>query len=439
MPALSLNLSASLLNVASIDGHEKSVLAIKILPDAIDMSSRSAKHLALLLDVSGSMEGERITAVKRTIHLLIDALPIGDKLTIISYASESSITVETVLGDDRSDIHRSIDNLHADGGTNLENAVLILKDLMTRGPVDSAFILTDGHINEGLSSSVGLLRILGSGGRLPPLNTLGFGTDYNIRTLKKLSIATRGSHTFADVAELLPVIIGDIVGGLASEVARIGNVRIPPGWRCLEIGCEDSDETYNVGSILAEKEQWVLLAGPRNNAPSTIEFSCENEHGNSMSWTIRVDSSIPEVEICEQLDRTRVTSVFGHVTELLETRRIDQAKLALDALSLYLQQSMAKDRPFAIRLQAQVDEMREEISRPHYNVGVAPRMASNQVALGVQRGIVSRIQSAQPQNDEVQPRAITGVYDTFSSPIQRLASSTMSQNYSRYADDPSEN
>ena len=129
MPALSFNLSASLLNVASIDGLEKSVLAIKILPDAIDMSSRSAKHLALLLDVSGSMEGERIIAVKRTIHLLIDALPIGDKLTIISYASESSITVETVLVEDRSDIHRSIDNLYADGGTNLENAVLILKDL----------------------------------------------------------------------------------------------------------------------------------------------------------------------------------------------------------------------------------------------------------------------------------------------------------------------
>jgi secreted protein with Ig-like and vWFA domain len=143
------------------------------------------------------------------------------------------------LGEDRSAVHAAVSNLVADGGTNLENGILLLKDLLQESQVDSVFLLTDGHINEGLHSGNALLRILGSRSTnvdLPPLHTLGFGSDYNIKTLQTLSIATRGSHTYADAAERIPDIIGDIVGGLASEVGRNGTLHIPTGWRCLELG-----------------------------------------------------------------------------------------------------------------------------------------------------------------------------------------------------------
>jgi hypothetical protein len=65
------------------------------------------------------------------------------------------------------------------------------------------------------------------------------------------------------------------------------------------------------------------------------------------------------------------------------------------------------------------------------NANVAPRMASNQVALGVQRGIVSRIQSSQAEEDPIQGRPLTGLYDTFSSPAQRAVTATMSSHYSQ--------
>ena len=433
---MSINLSSSLLKpIVSLLPGEKPILAVRVFPNAMDTSlPRVAKHLALGIDTSGSMEGDRMEAVKRTLHLLIDALPAGDKISVIRYSSESSFVLESkVLEIDRAPIHDAISALVAAGGTNLESAMWQLKDLLTRSHVDSVFVLTDGHINEGIKAGNGLLRILGQD--IPPLNTLGFGADYNVMTLKTLSVATRGSHTFADAAELIPAIIGDIVGGLASEVGNKAVLELPAGWRCLELGTEDGATSYSIGTLIAEKDQWVVLEGPADitDMPTQLTFSFNESNASKKEMKIQVDTSIPFLEVSEQYCRTLVANTYGVVTELMERVRMEEAKIKLDDLSATLKASLAKDRPFVIRLLAQVDEMLEEFRRPGgmRNANVAPRMASNQVALGVQRGIVSRIQSSQVEEDPTQSRALTGVYDTFSSPAQRAATATMSSHYSQ--------
>ena len=436
--AMSINVSASFLKpVSSLLEGEKAVMAVKLFPNSLDEGVvPTPKHLAVTIDTSGSMEGRRLATVKRTLHLLVDALPESNKITVIQYNSSSSFVLESaVLGTDRAPIHSAIDTLEADGGTNLESAVLLLKDLLTRTHVDSVFILTDGHINEGIKAGNGLLRLLGAD--IPPLNTLGFGADYNVMTLKTLSVATRGSHTYADADELIPAIIGDIVGGLASEVGSKGVLQLPPGWRCLELGSDDSLASYSVGTLVAEKEQWVVLEAPVGltaaDVPTHLAFSFLDATLTKRDLAIEVSSFIQKEVVSEQHCRTLVANTYGTVTDLMDRGLYVNAKQALDDLSTRLKASLAKDRPFVIRLLAQVDEMLEEFRRPsgRMNPGVAPRMASNQVALGVQRGIVSRIQSSGPSDDDPATRQLTGVYDTFSSPAQRSATASMSNHYSQ--------
>jgi hypothetical protein len=112
------------------------------------------------------------------------------------------------------------------------------------------------------------------------------------------------------------------------------------------------------------------------------------------------------------------------ITDLIEKGKRADAKVALHALSAFLASSLANRRPFVIRLQAQVDEMMEELQQPtfHLHASVAPRMASNMVALGVQRGVVSRIHTEDPQES---------TYDSFRSPTQRSTSANMTAHYSR--------
>jgi uncharacterized protein YegL len=450
---MSLNLSASFLGE-----KDKPILAVRIFPNALDKNPRPVKHLALLLDTSGSMSGERIQAVKRTIHLLVDALPEGDKLTLIQYNSEATAPVENaVIGADRSSLHTAVDGLEADGGTNLEAALFKLREILATS-VDSVFLLTDGHINEGITSSSGLLRILGA--NAPPLNTLGFGEDYNSHTLKALSVNTRGSHTYADAAELIPAIIGDIVGGLASEVGFKAKLSIPAGWRCLELGYEDGDTDYLVGTLIAEKDQWVVLEGPAGSTEIPSISLSWNSGQADHTRDIQIDEANSKEVVSEQYNRTKVMSAFGKITDMLEENEVDKAKTALNLLLAELADSPSKDRPFVIRLMAQIDEMFEALNVPQMRMfrqnavssGIVPRMVSNQVALGLQRGIVSRLHSIQPPNSAPSfglsapsgpsghpppSRAMAGVLDSFSSPAQRQTSGGMVDRYSQQVEDES--
>jgi len=293
--------------------------------------------------------------------------------------------------------------------------------------VDSVFLLTDGHINEGVMSCNALLRILGDNN--PPLNTLGFGTDYNVRVLKSLSVTTRGSHTFADVAEMIPAIVGDIIGGLSSEIGKKGTLLIPSSWRCLEMGYQEGNSSYNVGTLIAEKEQWIILEGPADNTLlGNLSFSYTDSASKEVTVSIPIKDFLSALEISEQKNRTEVASAYEKVSDLLENIRYDEAKQLLLDLSSKLSSSISKDRPFVIRLLAQVDEMLEEFKNPlvRQNDGFIPRMISNQVALGIQRGIVSRIHSNGP--DE---RQFDETMESFSSPAQRSATATMTNRYSQ--------
>jgi hypothetical protein len=421
----------------------KSVVAVRILP-AAQSGPRRPFHLTLVLDKSGSMEGARITAVKRTLHLLIDAMADGDILSIVSYSHESHIDANGIVLSDahRALLHGIVDGMVADGGTNLESAFTALSTVVATRVIDAVFVLTDGQINQGIAGSTGLQRILGS--ILPagtPVNTLGFGADHNARLLRDIAMRSRGSYTYADADEMLPAIIGDIMGGLASEIGRKGILTIPAGWKCLELGAAEGDTHYTVGTLIAEKEQWVVLEGPVGSVPPTFEFQWSR--GSDVETVIHTtDESIPAIVVAEQYDRVHVATVFNDVTDLLENGQIEDAKMRLVELGAYLETSVAKTRHFVVRLHAQVDEMLESIEsliHPAYNNGYPPpppfgrfalappplapmlsRMASNTSALGVQRGFFTLSGGPDGQVD-----------DTFSSPSQSRATRSITAGYTQ--------
>ena len=138
--------SSSLLSLGTHVDQDTLYLAAKILP--LPKTKRSTFHLALLLDTSGSMEGDRITALKRTIHLLIDSLTEKDVLTLISYNSDATVLANAlVVGENREQLRTMITSLAADGGTNMEAAILALRAQQSK----------DGSPKAGLrcSASVG--------------------------------------------------------------------------------------------------------------------------------------------------------------------------------------------------------------------------------------------------------------------------------------------
>jgi uncharacterized protein YegL len=429
----------------SISGN---ILAVHILPSAGATTARRAFHLAMVLDVSGSMDGDRISSLKRTINLLVDRLADDDKVSIISYNHESTVCVNASrIADDRAAIHSAVDGLTALGGTNMEAGMMALRTLSAEP--DAVFILTDGQINSGIASSAGLMRILTS--VVPtgtPVNTLGYGADHNVRLLRDMAVRSRGTYTYADVAEILPAIIGDITAGLASEIARGAHIAVPAGWKCLELCADESAHRFTIGTLIDQKSQWVVFERTGDAAdPTDITVSYT---GGSL--TASVGSHHTSVDVAEQYARVRVANVFTGISDLLERHDMMEARNQLNTLAADLDASAAKDMPLVIRLRAQVDEMLESLATPpatpHF-AGMLPpilgagvrgphglsympsfgagllaplplaptvsRLVSNAVSLGLQRGVVS-----------------TGseVDTTFSSPMQRRVTANLTATYS---------
>lgn len=438
-----ITLSASFLRTPDAAAADEHILVgVKITPGVA--GTRRPFHLALLLDTSGSMEGSRMTALKRTLHLLIDALENDDRLSIIQYESDarSLCRARVMTGEARAEIHAQIDGLVADGGTNLEAALVVLREVNNDTSVDSVFLLTDGHINVGLTSGAGLHRLLSASVTVgTPVNTLGYGSDHNSRLLRDMALRSCGTYTFADADELLPAIIGDITGGLAAEVGRGASVTIPEGWTCLEVGAVANDTKYSVGTLIADKPQWVVLRGPVAGELAVMEPIYCSYIVNGVSYTESVIPRNADTQaVALQRDRVRVAVVFTQVTTQMETGLYQDARAALTALAAELDASEAASDTFAIRLRAQVDEMLATLEtyidapalRRVWGDALAPmvsRLASNTTALGNQRGFFT---TGRPLDD---PSAIHD-NSTFSSPLQRSTTGAMTQRYVSITNDP---
>ncbi len=408
---------SSILSIGSYVDQNTVYLAAKILPRA--RASRSTFHLAMLLDTSGSMDGGRLTALKRTLHLLVDALVNNDCLTMIAYESTATVVAtKTVIStDSRSILHSTIDGLVADGGTNMEAAILELRRAEF-SDVDSVFILTDGHVNQGINGSAGLQTLLSRS--IPNgciVNTLGFGADVNARMLSDMAMRSCGSYTFADKDELLPAIIGDIVGGLQSTVGKQGKLSIPTGWTCCELGVIE-DGNYMTGPLIAEKPQWVLMKAPTGTDIPPLAFIWKE--GSVSHLITYTTSTVSAMEIAEQICRCTVAKAFATASDLVDTGNLSRARRVLCDAKLELDSSIAKDTTFVVCLYAQIDQMIEELL--HVSPAVlSSRMASGGATLGNQRGITSI-------GDPLRQRL-------FSSPLQVDTSVTMTLRYTQEAEE----
>ena len=407
--------------------YHNDIFAVRILPTRDDDTNitSSRYHIALLLDTSGSMEGAPLNAVIRTLHLLIDRMKDGDILTLIKYSNIAEILTDgsSMSARTRIDIHRMVDRLKADASTNMEAAISALGSINSIVPIDAVFLMTDGHVNQGLTNSSALIRLLSD--KLPngtPVNTLGFGANHNADMLRNMAVNSRGSYTYADSIELIPAIIGDILGGLTDMIGHNAILTAKLEGVCIEHGVDNvHPEIYRVGPLIADKPQWVLFRGICDPVHLTWY---EGEH--QYVQVANVDLGILDaVDIEEQIQRVAMIRTMTLVSDMLERRAYQDAIAELVRFGQQIANSVALNRPFITRLQTQVQEMLDDISHRERmgmnDTTLHTRMASNITALTTQHGFfLSR------ETTSCDPVQITS---PFSTPRQRTVASEMTQRF----------
>jgi len=155
-------------------------------------TERADVNLTFVIDVSGSMEGDRMELVKDSLHLLIDELRPEDAVAIVTYESDSDVLQGMTEVGDGEELHGAIDDLYARGSTNmlagLEDGYELAGEAYDDDKDNRVILLSDGEANVGLTEHDAMLEDLGDEiAEGTTLLTVGVGDSYNQELLEQLA------------------------------------------------------------------------------------------------------------------------------------------------------------------------------------------------------------------------------------------------------------
>ena len=212
--------------------HENIYLRVALtgqpLPDTV---KRAPVNITIVLDRSGSMQGQKIEAAKRAAKLAIDRLRSDDIISVVAYESTVEVLVPATRATDTEAIYDAIDAITANGSTALfagvSKAAGEVRKFHSRDRVNRIILLSDGLANVG-PSSPGELADLGAslGKEGICVTTLGLGLDYNEDLMTRLAMKSDGNHMFVENTKDLDRAYAMEFGDALSVVAQDVNIEI---------------------------------------------------------------------------------------------------------------------------------------------------------------------------------------------------------------------
>ncbi len=183
---------------------EPGYFMLTLSPDR-NAEASEPRDVTVVLDVSGSMSGEKIEQARQALHHLLGTLSAEDRFRLIAFSSTVRVQSEGWSPSRGAAIERArewIDDLAADGGTNIGGALAEAFRLESpRGRLPVVLFLTDGLPSVGEESPERLAEIAERGAGRARVFAFGVGHDVNTLLLDRLGDAGRGDTDYVQPGE----------------------------------------------------------------------------------------------------------------------------------------------------------------------------------------------------------------------------------------------
>lgn len=205
-------------------------------------NGRSPINVAIVLDRSGSMQGEKIEKAREAAISALDLLKPTDIVSVIAYDSDVSVLVPATRLTDKEQVAGTIRGIRANGNTALFGGVskgaAEVRKFLDDKHVNRIILLSDGLANVG-PSSPGELGALGVSLKKENISvsTLGLGLGYNEDLMVALAGNSGGNHQFIENAsELAGIFRREFDEALSVVAQEIDvNITIPEGIRPVRV------------------------------------------------------------------------------------------------------------------------------------------------------------------------------------------------------------
>ena len=180
----------------------------------------ASRDVAFVLDVSGSMRGEKMRQAVRAGEALLRTLRPSDYFRIIPFSTEAesfrSTSVQATAANIAAAV-RYLRDLSAEGSTNIEAALEQALDHESRG-IPIVLFLTDGLPTVGERSHSRLAEIAADRRGRARVFTFGLGADVNVALLEELAIEGRGTAQFVRPSESIERVVSLVAQRLGTPV-----------------------------------------------------------------------------------------------------------------------------------------------------------------------------------------------------------------------------
>lgn len=196
-------------------------------------AARVPLGMALVLDRSGSMEGDKIGAARDAAAGLMRRLHPHDRVGVVLFDDVVETLSEPVTGAEQGGLLHQLAQVQARGSTNLSGGWLRGRDQMAPlpnlGGIRRVLLLTDGQANAGITDHAQLAALARSARALGiSTSAIGFGADYDEVLLKAMADAGGGNLWHIERADQAQQVFAEELAGLQSLSAQNLAVELRP-------------------------------------------------------------------------------------------------------------------------------------------------------------------------------------------------------------------
>ena len=284
-------------------------LMLTLTGEASEASQRTPLNIGLVIDTSGSMQGEKIAKVKEAAIMITRMLSGSDMYSLVTFNDAANAIVPVAKGADLAGVEELINRITANGNTNLHGGYQKGFELVRDGSGFAAsriVLLSDGQANVGLTSINDLGKFAASlRGYQITTTTFGVGNDFDDALMTAIAEAGGGSASYIEHPWQAVEVFRQELEDLRCTTASNTRVKFQPGISIVSYALlnnfPEGDDGWLLGDVYATNERQMVLelvinAGCETTGLTLGSFEVRyNVPGKGSAAPIAVPVSLPVV------------------------------------------------------------------------------------------------------------------------------------------------